>query len=231
MLVFVPLLTMSCVASPRDARSSSEATGDSASPTDDPGEFPRRPDEVYDRTDTGWDLPEGVVSSDRRGLRLRLGTNQQLATAAAPGEVGADDGVMVEGDLTLPRSSGSDAGVWCGTGPELDGGYAFVIGRDGGWGVFRYESGLATKVERGAVDPGDLRNGASTRVRLACGRSTTGGAVLGISYGDAPFVLVRDSSTVVGSWTRVGVLVSSVPAATDPIETIVRRVALRRARK
>ena len=221
---------LSCAGEGDKEPSSSVVRDHSPSPADDPGGFSRAPDEVYDGTEAAWDLPDGAEVSRAGGLVLKLAPQGQWAAATAPGEIVDGDGVMVEADVALPRGAGSGAGVWCGTGASLDGGYAFVIGREGGWGVFRYEGGAATKLERGGVGPAELKETASTRIRLACGRSDGGGAVLGISYNDAPFVLVRDAAPLQDPWTRVGVLISRVPAAAEPTESLVRRVAVRHAR-
>lgn len=196
----------------------------------DPGRFPSRPDYEADlRTGApGWELPDGA-SAGSDGLTLAVGSDTEVVTAATPVTVtpgGA--GVMVEADVVLPRQKDSGAGVWCRGDAGLDGGYAFVVGREGGWGLFRYRGRAPEQLQRGAIDPADLDDEGPVRLRLACGKPQGGTVVLGIAYGDAPFALVTDTrAPIPASPTKVGVIATRVPVSAEVAEARVSRVTFR----
>lgn len=216
----------------RPARADRSETGSSRQPAD-PGRFPSRPDYEIDLRlgARDWELPAGAGEGND-GLTLAVGSNTEVVTAAAPVTVTPGEaGVMVEADVVLPRQKDSGAGVWCRGDAGLDGGYAFVVGREGGWGLFRYRSRAPEQLERGAIDPAQLGGEGPIRLRLACGKPTGGSVTLGVAYGDAPFALVTDTEAPTPtSPTKVGVMATRVPVSAEVAEARVSRVTFRYAK-
>ncbi|HEX8770835.1 MAG TPA: hypothetical protein VF711_08715 [Acidimicrobiales bacterium] len=202
-------------------------------PAGDPGQFPSHPDREFDLRGSAeaWELP-AAASVGADGLTLAVAAKTEATSAAAPVTVEPGPaGVMVEADIVLPHEKDSGAGVWCRGDVGLHSGYAFVVGREGGWGVFRYDSGSPVQLKRGGIDPSELEGDAPMRLRLACGKPAGGVAVLGIAYGDAPFALITDrEAPTPSSPTRIGVLVTRVPASSEETKATATHLTFRYAK-
>jgi hypothetical protein len=195
-----------------DRSSSTVQPAAATAPANDPGDFPPIPDISYDFIDRrpSWNLYDGVQLVPGRGLMMRVGDQLEVVRAAAPKRVGADRAVMVQADVLLPQGPGSGAGLWCRSDRSFDSGYAFVVGRAGGWGLFRYTNGVPEQLERGGIDPQELEGRDPISLWLVCGAPDDSGTVLAMSYNDKPFITVRDSATGPAG-ARVGASASRVP--------------------